>query len=383
MPAPTAPAPLHHRLSVAPTFGVDAPTGALTGLQLLAAGREAFGHGFWIDAKTVETALACITEAGGLLKGYVTHEHEGPCTYSWNPASADEAASELNVAGWFSAISIVKDQLVAGRFDFYDAFKKNYAPQFEQISEMAAKTPALLGLSIEPWGYLVYVDKAGNEYGAAPDNTELLYGGMPALRVTELWAAAFVSDGAATDGLFAKLSRKVKSLLRSPANTPPEPAAVASVPPIKDPLNSPSSTMKLITELKTKFGADKARLSAAMAIVGESANPETLTLAAVEAQMITVDLGSAQKQVTDLTTENTKLKADLATAEKDRDGYKTKLETLKASGVGGIDLGAGGGSPSGGEANPWSKATWNVTAQCKIQKSDPTRAAALKASAVK
>lgn len=371
-----------HRLAIAPTFGVDAASGALTNLQLLASGREAIGHGFWIDEKTVETALAVIMEDGGLLKGYVTHNHAGPC--SWDCPDADEAASELNVAGWFSAPAIVKGQLVAGRFDFYDAFKKNFAPQFEQISEMAAKTPALLGLSIEPWGYLVYVDTKGNEYGAAPENTELLYNGMPALRVTELWAAAFVSDGAATDGLFAKLSRKVKSLLSpggSPANIPAKPPAVALAPTGKDLLNSPSSTMKLITELKTKYGTNAARLAAAMAVIGESATPEALTVELVEAQLAVKELADIRTQLGTLTAERDTLKTSLAAAEKDRDAYKTKLEALKNSGVGGIDLGAGAGSNAGGEANPWMKATLNVSEQCRIQKADPTRAATLKAAA--
>lgn len=373
-----------HRLAVAPTFGVDAPTGALINLQLLASGREAIGHGFWIDDKTLETALAVITEDGGLLKGYVTHNHAGPC--SWDMPDADEAASELNVAGWFSGMSIAKGQLVAGRFDFYDAFKKNYAPQFEQISEMAAKTPALLGLSIEPWGYLVYVDTAGNEYGAAPEGTELLYNGMPALRVTELWAAAFVGDGAATDGLFARLSRKLKSAaqsLLSPQSSPANKPAVASAAPSVATHSEPTSaTMKLITELRARFGADQSKLDAAMSIIGKSDKPDTLTLADIEAQLGVKEVTDLRTQLGVITTERDTLRTQLGTKDTEIAALNKKLEAAKTLGFS-VDLGAGGGGPASGEANPWSKLTLNVTEQCRIQKADPTRAAALKAAAVK
>jgi hypothetical protein len=369
----------HHRLAIAATFGVDAPTGALTGLQLLAANREALGHGFWIDQKTLDTALAVITEDGGLLKGYVTHNHAGPCR-PWESPDADEASSELNVAGWFSGIAIVKEQLVADRFDFFDAFKKNFAPQFEQISEMAAKTPSLLGLSIEPWGYLVYVDTAGNEYGAAPENTELLYNGMPALRVTDLWAAAFVSDGAATDGLFAKLSRKLKTILggsaeRSPANNKGDSPATTEP---KQLTTSP--TMKLITDLKAKLGTNAARLAAAMAVVGESATPETLTVELVEAQLGVKDLADVRTQLGAVTTERDTLKTQLGVKDTEIADLKRQVTALQTSGhVGGVNLGVGGGQPVGDTENPW--ITGNLTQQALMTKNDPVKAASLELAA--
>ena len=366
-----------HRLAIAPNFGVDASTGALLNLQLLDSGREAIGHGFWIDEKTIETAHACIMEDGGLLKGYATHNHGGPC--SWDSPDADEASSELNVAGWFSTPFVAKGQLVAGRFDFYDAFKKNFTPQFEQISEMAAKTPSLLGLSIEPWGYLVYVDTAGNEYGAAPENTELLYNGMPALRVTDLWAAAFVSDGAATDGLFAKLSRRLKTALgipeRSPANNKGDSPATTETKSL-----TPSPTMKLITDLKAKYGTNAARLAAAMAVVGESATPETLTVELVETQLGAKDLADVRTQLSTVTTERDTLKTQLGAKDTEIADLKRQIETLKTSGhVGGINLGVGGGQPVGDTENPW--ITGNLTQQALMTKNDPVKAASLELAA--
>jgi hypothetical protein len=313
---------IRHRLAVAPTFGLDTASGSLTGLQLMAANREACGHGFWIDAKTLETALAAVAEDGGLLKGYITHNHSGPCASPYGEASeADEAASELNVAGWFSTLSIANDQLVAGRFDFYDAFKKNYAPQFEQITEMAAKTPALLGLSIEACGYCVYIDMDGNEYGAAPEGVELLNNGIPSLRVTELWAAAFVSDGACTEGLFAKLSRRFANVFRNAAPAPAAAPSPDTAPTLQAPIAlQPSPFMNLLTEIKTKLGADKPRYTAALAIVADHAEPSTLTLAAVEAELAIADteaaraaLATAQAEVTRLTAAHAEQAAELVT----------------------------------------------------------------------
>lgn len=51
------------------------------------------------------------------------------------------------------------------------------------------------------------------------------------------------------------------------------------------------------------------------------------------------------------------------------------------SGGGAQGGGAGGSGGGGGEANPFAKATWNLTNQMRITKSDPTKAARLKAAA--
>lgn len=399
----------HFRFAVTKhTFGVDPATGALTNLQLMAAGREAKGHGIYIDEGTLETAAACVAARGGRLKAYVTHNHAGPC--SWSVPDMAEAGSELNIPGFFAGITAelkaTPPQLVAEKFEFYDAFKANFKPQFDQLVEMARKTPDLLGLSVECWGYLVYVGKDGTEYSGEPDGVELLYNGLPALRITDLWAAAFVADGAATDGLFAQLSRlfgaKQKPADRAALATALTAFATryaAEVPPAApiEPASAISRTMKIIADLKAKI-TDPQRFAAAMAVVGNTPADKlaALTVGDVEttlaAQDVTLQIANLTKERDTLKGQLTTATTDLATANgkvttltTERDDWKRKFETLKSSGhLGKVDLGAGegGGGAAPTEENPWLKgATFNRTRQAEILKADPTRAAALKAAA--
>lgn len=377
------------------TFGLDpAQPGVLLGLQLLAANREAKGHGIYIDARTLETAHEVAVAAGGKLKGYHTHNHGGPGTYYWG-----QDRSELDVAGFFSEIAIAKEQLTAGRFEFYKTFQADNKKEYDRLMEMAEKSPELLGLSVEVWGYAVYVGTDGVEYSQRPEEKELANEGLPTLRVTDLFAAAFVSDPAATSGLFAALgARKEKGMAAfksflaqlgfqlpegSPANTPPAAPLVASKPlSVATTQTNDSATMKLIADLRAKYGADKSKLDAAMSIIGASATPETLTVAEIEVQLGTKEVTDLRTQLGTVTAERDTLRTQLGTKDATIADLQKKLDIAKSSGFQ-VDLGAGGGGPAGGEANPWSKATFNVTEQCRITKADPTRAAALKASAVK
>jgi hypothetical protein len=417
MPTKIAPADSRHfRFAVADhTFGVDATTGKLTGLQLMAAGREAKGHGIYIDEITLETGAECVKERGGRLKAYVTHDHSGPC--SWRSSDMDEASSELNIPGFFSEITVKKSQLNAGSFEFYDTFKANYKSQFDQIVEMARKTPELLGISVECWGYLVYVAKDGTEYSGEPDGVELLYNGMPVLRITDLWAAAFVSDGAATDGLFSKFSslfggKRTKEeragLAAALAKFAAEFEAAKPKPNGTVPLLAPSKTnpestpetktMKIIADLKAKLGADAQKFAAAMAIVGNTPTEKlaTLTVAEVETALgvqetqtqitnLTTERDTLKGNVTTLTTERDTLKGQVTTLTTERDTWKGKYEKFKASGKDSdVDLGAGGGNGGNANAeelNPWSKKSKNLSRQAEITKADPVKAAALKEAA--
>lgn len=397
MPTKSIPSASHRfHFAVGRTFGVDPVAGKLTNLQLMAGDREAKGHGVWIDEATLESAYEACHARGGRLKAYVTHNHGGAVSYE--QPEADEAASELNICGFFSDLTVEKGQLVAGTYEFFDAFKRNYAPQFEQIMEMAQKTPDLIGLSIECWGYVVYVGKDGTEYTAEPDDVELLYNGMPALRVTDLWAAAFVADGAATDGLFAKLSRKFAAKLDSLLH--PKAAAVAttvplSVPSVAQSATPPPSDMTLFATLKTRL-TDPARLTAALGIVAATPVEQlaTLTPEAVEQQLaaqereaaftaLTAERDTLRTQVTALTTERDTAAANATRLQGELAALQARFDALKKTGhdAAGVNLGAGAGGATADEANPWAKATFNRTRQAEILKADPARAAALKEAA--
>lgn len=388
----------HLRLAIGRPLKVDPTTGAMSDLSLLTAGREAKGHGFYIDERSLATALDVVKARGGRLKGYRTHDHAGPVG-GWMA----ENGSELDVAGFFSAIAIKGDQLVAGSFEFYDSYKASSADEYTRIVEMATKTPELLALSIEPWFYLVYVGEDGVEYSERPKDIALRYDGMPAMRVTELWAAAFVSDGAANDGLFAKLGafagkqKGLRALLSLLGALPEDDAAPAAVHPAAlntGTVSSPqNSSMKIIVALQTKLAADPKRLAAAMAIVGQTPADklEALTVEQVEESLRTGDLTEARTQVTNLTAERDTLRttvtqrdATITSLTAERDDWKNKFEALKASGHGGdVNLGAGAaaGASNTEEVNPWLPETKNLSEQARITKANPTLAATLKAAA--
>lgn len=385
----------HVRLAIGKPLKVDAATGLMSDLSLITANREAKGHGFWIDERTLTTALDVVKARGGRLKGYRTHEHGGPGSGAWYA----EPGSELDVAGFFGSIAIKGEQLVAGSFEFYDSYKASSPDEYARLLEMAAKTPDLLALSIEPWGYLVYVAEDGTEYSQRPEEVALKYEGMPALRVTELWAAAFCSDGAANDGLFAKLSafagkqNPLAAFLaaffadgKASRETAGHLPALNTPPSISQNKPADKSDMKIILALQTKFAADPKRLAAAMAVVGQTAADklEGLTVEQVEEALRTGDLADVRAQLTAANNELTTLRTSLATAQQEAADWKDKFEKLKGSGQEkdvNLGAGAGAGGSNADMPNPWAPDTRNLSDQARITKSNPTLAATLKAAA--
>jgi hypothetical protein len=387
-------------LGVAHTFKVDPATGRLTDLALITANREAKGHGLWIDQKSIETTFAAIASRGGKLKAYITHDHSGPCTWG-------DSGSELDIPGFFSGLAIRGDQLVAGSFEFYDAFKKNCKAQFEQLVEMAQKTPDLFALSIEPWGYAVYVDAAGNEYGSRPDNVDLLYDGLPALRVTDCFAAAFVAEGAANDSLFAKLSAKLGpafAQLFGGKHSETNPPIPSTVPPPATNVNQPTPMPLTIAQIKAKFTVTTL-LASAIALATETPD---ITMEVLEAKVAAADQAAKDTKITTLAAELATAKkdhetalaaqatasatalaavnAELATAKAltatltaERDAWKAQFETIKGSGTTEQNLGITPAVSS--EPNPWMPESKNLTRQCEIQKTNPALAASFKAAA--
>ena len=306
----------------------------------------------------------------------------------------DDAGCELNMAGFFSDITINGAQLVAGRYEFFDAFKKNFAPQYEQLVEMAVKVPDLLGLSIEPSGYLAYVDTAGVEYSARPEGVDLAYDGLPAFRVTHLFAAAFVSVAAANDGLFAQLGSRLGRLfganrLKSEATlytlAPNEGAALH----IQETQSTPMPLS--IAQIHAKFGADEARFTQAVKLAAQTAE---ITIEALEAKLVVAELAAKDNQVATLTVKLAAIEktlgdekaahaAALTALAAERDDFKTKLAVIKDSGFTGVPLGVpNGGATVGAPAvNPYAKRTRNLSAQARLEKDNAELAAQLKAEA--
>lgn len=376
--APTGEPPV--KIALQPTarsrkLGVDRQSRTLADVLLMQAGREARGHGLYIDQTTIEQAAAAVADQyGGQLRSYYTHDHRG-AGVGWMANWMEESRSELAIPGYFDGVTVRGDQLVAGRFAFYDSFAAQHEGIVAQILEMAEKTPALIAQSLEVWGYAVYVDTEGNEYRERPEDVELNYDGMPALRVTAVFASAFVADGAATDGLFASLSRRLGAGKESPRDVliealraaidawhqeqsdraaqstedsrqsavgtprpsaPQHPGTPALQHPFassRDSSQSPTTETnphtEMIKEIKARFGADPARLSRALMLYADN---DTLTVDAIDAQLQAQDREAELKQLRAKAEQAEALEAQKKELEQKHSELNQRFETLKKSG---------------------------------------------------
>jgi hypothetical protein len=331
------------RVAIPPTFRVDATAGRLAGLAIITGEREALGHGIYLDRRTVEMAAETVAAAGGRLRGAITHGSLMDFLRRGNDRV-------LEIPGYFENVRL-EDLVLTGDFVFYDTFREQQPDIFARLMEMAAKTPELFGLSAEPYGYAVFVDRDGREYTAirdpdtgdlvgAPDGTELQHDGMPVFRVTRLRVAAFVDEPAANDGLFARFARRF-GLDRMFAGAPPasgpppvavlrsiaesflswsatQPSLVASPGAVKGipatdtvttttagfvtaaicetpPPAAPPDEMRILSDLTTAFGAGSPHLARALTLL--AADP-LLTVDAIRLALVGEDNAALAGQIT-------------------------------------------------------------------------------------
>lgn len=279
----------------------DKATGSLQNVSLMTGGREATGHGVYIDETTLASALSGVK--GGALRGYLTHDR-GLFT----------GQNELDVIGYFSGVKVEGDRLRADSFTFYDAFKKHNPGRHDQLVEMAEKTPELFGLSVEVMGRVAFVAEDGTEFSKPPAKTvPLKYGGMPALRVTELRAVAFVAEPAANDGLFARLRALLTPFTAKPDSDTPPPSLVSDS---TNPMN------ELLTSIRARFAAVPGRLTAAFAAISSAPAAAVPSEADVVSTVLTAE-------VTDLTTQLTTARTDLGTMTTRATTAEAEVVTLK------------------------------------------------------
>ena len=119
---------------------VDVAAGTMRGVVLMESDREASGHGIWIDAKTLDTAIAGAPASRRVL-AYVHHP-------DWN--ETDDRFDEA--PGYFENIRVEGGKLLAD-FVAYQTFRDAEPELFAKLFEMATVTPELVNISIEAYGY--------------------------------------------------------------------------------------------------------------------------------------------------------------------------------------------------------------------------------------
>lgn len=268
--------------ATAQTSNVDLAAGIIRNVCLICANREATGHGVYIDADTLVTALENAPESKRIL-AYI-HHPSGEDYCEGNGSDRFDSAP-----GYFEKLRIEGDCLL-GDFVAYDAFKTEDPEMFARLFEMASKTPELVNMSIEASGYFVFVGTDGEEYGQCPANTECVRE-MPSFRVSKLSAAAFVSEGAATDSLFGTLVKKFFSAFRS-AKPAPAAAAPTAPTPAATPVDATPVGMDL-KALSAKY-TDAIRLQRAIALAGENAK---LTLEDIDGVLVAEDRAAEIEQL--------------------------------------------------------------------------------------
>jgi uncharacterized membrane protein YkoI len=314
-------------------LAVDTAMATLSDVLLMQAGREATGHGIYIDAKTLQTALDAVTMTGGQVRGYYTHDHRGGWMNGWENL-VEASASEMAIPGYFDTLRIEKDQLIAGTFTFYDTFRAAHPETVSQVLEMAEKTPALLAQSLELWGYAVYVAADGTEYSQEPEDEDLQYNGMPAMRVTDVFGSAFVAAGAATDGLFARLARKISGA-EIPAETVAQLKtifAAFAAEQAQERTQEQDKDMNLIKALKAAI-KDEARLARALAIVAGSDTPDNLTADIILAKLDAEDTAKKQAEAAALAAKASDTEAQLAAARAKTAELEAQLAQVRNLGV--------------------------------------------------
>ena len=318
---------------------VDREEMKLFDVALMEAGREATGHGIFIDERTIETALSAINESGGIVRSYYTHDHRGGWL-GWE-SFFEDSRSEMAIPGFFSGCRIENNKLIAGEFQFYESFATENPGIVSQLMEMAEKTPTIINQSLEILGYAVFIDEDGNEYQSRPEGVELKYE-LPVLRIADVYASAFVTAGAATSSLFAFGRNRPK---KSEIN-----ALIAELAPLVEKfkaLNTGSDrgsqqptntkTDMTISELfaAVKSGiTDLGRQARAFSLIAETepAKIETLTVESIEAQLSAKDNETAAKRAETLAAENNTLAAQLEAEKAARADLETRFNKFKTSG---------------------------------------------------
>lgn len=278
----------------------------------------ALGHGFSIDAKSLETLLNCVK--GRKVKAYNNH--------CWSPNPSD-------ALGVFEDFYIDGEKLKAKTFTF---FKSTDATIREKLVEMAQVCPSEFGTSVRSDLAVVYVFDDGTEADAYQfrDKPENVVGDAVA-RFIEIDSIDFVSEPAANgDGLF---SAKENQHLPTKTQT------------------KGKQMKKALSVFHNRFGGDGVKvqkaLSRLVALSEDDITEEKANELADEIEKEVADeqkdeqlkqlktkLEEAEKTIADLKTKLEEAQKAEADAKAVADDEKAKADALSKAGVSPIDTGS-------------------------------------------
>ena len=180
------------RRRTAGRYEVNEKTGARSDVALSQTG-AANGHGGWIDARSLETALDVL---GDTLPAYVTHE------------GAVEADRILKEIGVFSEFYVEDGKLKAEQFKALSSFREDEPERFRRLFDLAREMPDAFGLSLVFEANLVWVLPSGDEIPVEEGTGEDALRDAPSVRFLSIRSADFVDAPAANESLFQKPSKK-------------------------------------------------------------------------------------------------------------------------------------------------------------------------------
>jgi len=312
---------------------VDHDQGIIHGVSLLESGREASGHGLYIDMKMVRQATKQGKEAGELgLKARM--DHPSACFSSMG--------SQL---GRLKNFKTVGTKAVA---DLHIGEFAKHSPTGDMrkwLLSVAENDPSQVGFSVSFMGAEPEEFAAGEDDD--PDSPEFMY---PHARIDTLFGADVVDEGAATDSLFEEGILGRPDYLAEQAVhfvTEKEDLFRTALEPLVKKIINENTNQKSITMsdnkkslkedvkdlLKRHFSSEEVVEIPDTPEVNEEADVANVALTAKEAELtaLTADM-DAQK--VDFDTKQAEAELVLTDLNATIEGLKTELEALKATPIG-------------------------------------------------
>jgi hypothetical protein len=165
---------------------VDREEGVLRDVVIIEAG-EARGHEMMITDESLDAALEVLSE--NPLPAYISH----------SGAFTDRL---IQAVGVFSDFYLDGEKIKAGKFEFFESFRKDEKEKYNRLMELIEKAPETFGISIVFEGELFWKTSEGLvEFGSEkPEDSLHKY---PVAVPNKIKSADFVDTPAATTSLFS------------------------------------------------------------------------------------------------------------------------------------------------------------------------------------